>query len=92
MTCIWPLCRLRGPVEKCEFVVKGDDSLQIAIGDIDGLPGRIGPPQKEEGIFRQAPARAWGMDGKPSRCVAVQSVQEETYTQIRKEHASKPED
>ena len=47
--------KTEGPVEKCEFVAKGDDSPQAAIGDIDRLPGRIGPPQKEEGIFRQSP-------------------------------------
>ena len=34
-----------GPVEKCEFVVKGDDSPQPPIRDINRLTGRIGPPQ-----------------------------------------------
>ena len=33
---------------------KGDDSPQPPILDINRLPGRIGPPQKEEGIFRQS--------------------------------------
>ena len=42
------------PVAKSEFVDQGDDSPHPAIGDIDRLPGRIGPPQNEEDIFRQA--------------------------------------
>ena len=44
-----------GPVEKCEFVGKGDDSPRPAIKQINELPWRIGPPQKEESIFRQTP-------------------------------------
>ena len=33
---------------------QGDDSPQPPIRDINRLPGRIGPPQKEKGIFRQS--------------------------------------
>ena len=33
---------------------KGDDSPQPAIGYVEKLPGRIGPPQKEErGLLRE---------------------------------------
>ena len=43
-----------GPVEKCVFVVKGDDSPLSPIRYINRLPGRIGPPQKEKsGILRE---------------------------------------
>ena len=38
-------------VEKCEFEVTGDDSLFPPTRCINSLPSRIGPPQKEKGIF-----------------------------------------
>ena len=43
-----PLAEKLRPVEKCVLMVKGDDSPKRAIKQINELPGRIGPPQKEE--------------------------------------------
>ena len=50
-----------GPVEKCEFVVEGDDSPLLPSWESHRLPGRIGPPQKDEGHFSTVPT--WRLAG-----------------------------